>query len=348
MPTPVYSSSFRQHLYMQAQASIRAIANTSGTWTNTGAQAILYEKCDFTPNNPLIDPPFKTGNASDLMGVRGRSGGGVSFSAPYIPSGAAGTVPNLDLLTASAFGMPTGVVVASTSVTYAFTDAIKPLLLLKYDEGGGSNPTNMYSMGTLPTRLTWQLNGQGVLMCSSDMASVGIGDSDNFAAYTGPDAALKGGLTTYPAEPSPTVTGNIISDFGGVVIIDGQTIGEVRGGLAIEIVTGYTPIPDGFADGYTLAFLNGKRKMTLSDFTVLNSDSTALQNVKQKAYSKTGVSVLINLGSVAGQVCSWALNRVQFPQGAFQDNGPAVDVKFSGAAAHATFGSTNDGAFSIT
>jgi hypothetical protein len=348
---PTYSSSLRRRLWLapQAAGAFRTIPNTSGTWTTTGAQVIPFSDATFTPGNPVNDQPFITGNASTIAGVRGRNTGGINISAPVIPSGSAGVVPNLNLLLQAAFGAAPAIV-ATTSVTYNFVDALLPFLALAYDESGSTTLTKMYSMGTLPKTLTFQLNGNFLTM-TADCGCIGVGDSDNFPAYAGtPDAVLAGGLSVFPVEPgSPTTAGHTVTGFGGTVTVDGQTIGELRSSCTVVVDPGYEYIGDVITDPYALTAINGPRKMTLGDFTVLNSDSAALINLKQKAFNKTpmNVSIAITNGGV-GSTVTFNLNQVQFPQGAFTTNGSAIDVKFGGAAAHATTGNTNDGTIVFT
>lgn len=331
---PIYSSNFTQRAYFAPQTALRTIPNTSGTWTNTSAQQILYQSLTMTPGNPLVDPSYKTGTPSRLIGTRGRQTGTWQMTAPVIPSGTAGTQPNANLLFQAMFGAaPT---IGGGSVAYGFATAIKPFLLLQYDESGLALPTHMYAMGALPQTVTFTLGGEHLMMNISG-SSIGIGDKDNFTAYTGFDAALKGGLTTYPTEPtSPTTAGSPLSGWGGVLTIDGNVMGECRGTLSIEYTLGYEYIGDGYSDPYAIAVVPGARQVKLSNLQFINDDNTALQNIKQKAFLKTPMTVSIAHGNVAGSIVTFVKNNVQFPQGAFSDNGAAVDVKFDGAAAHAS------------
>ncbi len=346
-----YSSAFRRRLWVapQAAGALRTIPNTSGTWTNTGAQVIPFMgDPSFLPGNPVNDQPFITGTASTIAGVRGRNSGSPKIDFPFIPSGTPATVPNSDLILKAAFGK--AAVTGSGICTYSFADAILPFLALLYDESGGS-PTNMYAIGCLPKTLTFSLNGN-FLTATADCGAIGVADSNNFAAYAGtPDAAIAGGLTTFPAEPgSPTTAGHTVTGFGGTVSVDGQSLGELRGSCAVEVSCGYEYIEDAFTDAYALTAINGPRRMRLSDFSFLNSDSAALINAKQKAFNKTPMNVILSVtAGGTGSTVTFNLNNVQLPQGAFVVNGSAVDVKFGGATAHAsTIGATDDGSLVIS
>lgn len=350
MPTAgsIISSTYKYRLYVQLQTLLRQFNNTSGTWTSTGAQYLPYESCSFTPGNPVEDQPFKTGAGSDIAGVGGRHNGTFTINFPWIPSGAAGTKPNLDQVLVSIFGAA-ATVAAGVSVTYAFTDAINPLSFFFYDESGQSTPTNLYCLGALPSKVRWTFNGKFAMM-SVDFRCVVIGSSPQFSQYTGVDAVAAGGLTTYPTEPgSFTTIGSTVKGFGGMVVVDSNTIGEVRKGLTVEVDTGYEWIEDGFADGYPAQAVVGKRKTSIGQLTVWNTDSAGILNMKAIGFLHTPVTGSITHNSVAGLISAFAFNQLQFPEGAFSEDGAVMNVDFNGAMAHATAaGLTNNFTLALT
>ena len=328
MPTQ-FSSNRTERCYVALQPSgaLRTIASS-------GLQQILHQNVSMSAGNPVERQPFKTGTPSSLAGIRGRQSGSWSLAAPVIPSGTAGTAPNMDQLFQSAMGVaPT---IAGGTVTYPFATARKPLTIFRYDESGLALPSDQYAVGALPSGMKFSFGGP-FLMVSFTGNSVGIADRDNYASYTGFDAPLKGGGSSYPTEPgSPTTVGSTLPGWGGILTIDGNVLGECRGSLELDFSLGYEWISDGYSDPYAIAVVSGPRYVTVSNLTFINDDTVALQNVKQKAFSKTAMNMSIVHGNVVGSKVTFNLNNTQFPQGAFVDNGSAVDVQFNGATAAAT------------
>jgi len=324
-----YSSNRTERCFVALQplGALRTVATA-------GLQQILHQSVTMSAGNPVERQPFKTGTPSSLAGIRGRQSGGWTLTAPIIPSGTAGTAPNMDALLQSAMGAAP--VTTVSLVTYGFATARKPLTIFRYDESGLALPSDQYVMGGLPSSMKISFGGP-FLMVTFSGNGVGVGDRDNFAAYVGFDAGLKGGGAAYPVEPaSPTTVGTTLPGWGGILSIDGSVLGECRGGLEVTFELGYEWISDGYSDPYAIAVVSGPRYVAVSNLTFINDDTTALQNVKQKAFLKTPMTVVIDHGNVVGSKVKLNLGNVQFPQGAFVDAGSAIDVQFNGATAAAT------------
>lgn len=341
--TFVPSSSRDRALFAQIQASPRVITNTSGTWTSTGTQKVRFNTFTNNANNAINAPTYKTGFRSRLLGVRGRQSGGATLQKPFIPSGTAGTPPDDDPILASIFGA-IGQVVASTSVTYAFNDIVKYLFLPEYNTTpGASSPTNSYLLGSVAQSCKFT-GGGNFLDYEVQFTSVGLGDSVNFSSYTGGDALLKGGLTTYPALPTITTNGNVISGFGSGAgfSIGGSALAEVRGTCEISINTGVEPIPDALNDAYPIAFVGGERQVSIANITCIDSDSTLLNSLKAASFSKAAVALAFVFGNVAGSIVTINLPNVQVGGITWQESGAALNIQFGDSIAVASTSALTD------
>lgn len=335
----IFSGNRALTLYAQLQpGGPRVIPNSTGTWTNAGVAQMRFDTFDPKSANPLNTPKYKTGNSSPMKGVRGRQGGSGSLSKPFIPSGAAGTAPDDDVILQSIFGAaPT--TVASTSVTYALADAIKYLFVPFYNKNAGmSSPTNAYMLGATPTQATFKIGGD-FLDYTVNFTAVGRGDSQNFSSYTGGDSILKGGLTTYPAEPTGlTLNGNVVPGFGSgsSAQFGGSSLAELRGSVEITINTGISSIPDGVNDAYITGFLRGLRTIGVSKIQCIDSDGTVLNTLKQNSFSKTPLNIALSVYGVVGSTSTFNLGNVQWDAFEWSENGDALDVSFPNAMAHQT------------
>lgn len=346
----VYSASALDAVYVQAQAanSPRTIPNSSGTWTATGSILARHETLQFTQNRPVVNRPDKTGTKSYLVGITGRSSGSFTATFPLIPNGAAGTAPDLDPILQCVFGQA-ATVVAATSVTYNFLDSgFIPISFFRYNKSGGSSPTNFYAGGCVVQRLTLHLGGD-YLMMTAEGKCVFIGDSQQFSSYTGNDAIAKFGLTTFPAQPvggAPnTTSGTPINGFGGTATFGGNSMAELRGATTITFNTGLDLVEDAFQDGYPFAIVSGRRSVSIGSLRFIDSDTSALNNVKQKAFTKQAINVSIAINNTAGSIITVNLNNLQLQGYQLVENGPAFDIVHNGdSPAHASSVSAVDDA----
>lgn len=340
----VLASPRYRRVFAQLQTgSLRQVNNSSGTWTSTGAKFIRVpaNAIDFTANVPITPVPWLTGTRSMQPGIRGRKNGSVSLrNVPLIPSGAAGTAPDIDPILQNTFGAaPT--IVASTSVAYNFADAgFLPLTLLDF----------MHSQTTLTSRLAWgcfcsgfeiTLNGD-VLTCSFSFVAGYVLDSTTFSAE---DTTGKAALTAWPTEPSsPTYNGSIIPGFGAVATLDSNSMETQIRSLTIRGTTGVQLVGDILADGYPAISVGGARTMGIS-LGVVDDDSTSLNNLKQKAKANTAptINASITVGTTAGSKVKFDINAMQLISPAMADEENLVMANFPESAAHATgIGNTDD------
>lgn len=344
MPT-VFSNSRDVTLYAQLMTDARTVPNSTGTWTTTGTQKVRFNTFSLASNNAVNTPTYKTGNRSPLLGVRGRQSGTATIQKPFIPSGAAGTRPDDDPILTSIFGV-TGTVVASTSVTYNLTDALNFLFLPRYNKTpSASSPTNVYALGAIPTSTKFTIGGN-FFDYEVQCACCAVGDSQNFAAgnYTGGDAVVKGGLTTYPAEPTISTNGNVLTGFGNGAgfSLGGSSLAEVRGTVDITISSGVEPIADAVNDAYVIGYVGGLRQVSISNITCIDSDGTVLNALKKAAFTKAAQTIVIVCGNVAGSIATATLANVQVGGMAWQEQGASLNIQFGQSDAHSTSTSVTD------
>lgn len=342
---PVPSSNRQQTVWAQLQpGGSRVVPNSGGTWTNTTAVKLRYDTLGITPENQLMTPTYKTGTRSPLLGVRGRQGASWTLSKDLIPSGALGWVPDDDPILQAVFGAP-ATAVASTSVTYNLGETIYFLFFSRYNKTPGmTNPTNAYLLGSVPQSCKFT-GGGNFLKYDISGGAVGTGTSLNFGSYSGADSVLKGGLTSYPAEPGTVVqAGNVIPGFGqgAGFSYGGSSIAEVRGTIEISMELGIDVIADGVSDPYNIAFIPGLRQISLSKITCLDTDGTVLNSLKTAAFTKAPATVSIQFGQTAGSIFTFNLNNVQPGAMAWEESGAALNVAFNNSMAHATSTSVTD------
>ena len=326
-----------RRVFTQIQSGgFRAINNSSGTWTNTGAKLLRAGENAFriTPNMPINPVPVLTGTRSMAPGVRGRRNASWSMqSVPVIPSGTAGTAPDMDHIFQNIFGQ-SGTVVASTSVTYSFLDTgFVPLTILDFLNGQSSN-TQKLIWGAFVSQFVLEFN-QNFMTCSANGFGGFTLDSDNFSSE---DTTAKAGLTEYPTIPgSPTTAGNPIAGFGGSATFDSQSIEAKIRSMRITINTGFDMIGDVFSDAYGVQAVAGARRVSVQ-LGVVDDDSAALIDLKQKAKSATAPTIngSVTVGTVAGSRMTVNLNAIQLITPELADNSTYVMANFPEADAHAT------------
>jgi hypothetical protein len=339
----VYSGSWLDRVVVQTQAASapRTFNNASGTWTNTGSAIPRHINLTLTQNKPVVPTPYKTGTRSTLVGLAGRRSGTFSFTGPLVPSGTAGTAPDCDPLLQGVFGSA-ATIVAATSATYTFTDSgFIPFGFFRYNKSGGSSPTNFYALGCTAQRYTINLGGE-YLTHTIEGKCVAIGDSQQFSSYTGVDLVAAGGLTTYPAEPGVIATnGNPINGFGGTATFDGNVQLELRGTPTITIATGLDMADDGFSDGYPFAMTGGRRQVSGS-FRFADDDTSALNNIKVKAFTKQAMTISLAVNTTAGSIVTITMKNVQLGPYSLTENGNLFDIVLGESLAHATTASVVD------
>src|ERR1017187_7599184 len=106
------TSPFVERVVIAPQTAFNLVPNAAGVWTNTGAKLLRAGSGVKLKADPTLIPnPVKTGTRSMQPGIVGRKSNNTWSlpNVPIIPSGTAGTPPDMDLLFQGIFGQaPTG------------------------------------------------------------------------------------------------------------------------------------------------------------------------------------------------------------------------------------------------
>ncbi len=335
---PQSSSPRYERVFIGTQSGVLGtIPNSSGTAT-TGAWKLLRtvtNGCKLSAVRPMIPVPWKTGTRSTQPGISGKSGATFNLSGlPMILSGTAGTASDLELLLAGIFGVA-GSVSAGVSVTYAFSDtAFLPFIIARYQHGL-SALTQQLAFGCTPEEASWTLNGNIFEMSCSGLA-YNVIDSENFANE---DTLGKGGLTAYAVEPgTPTIAGAVQQGFLGVATFDSNAMDPTTAPLiacSVRVRTGNVLYTDNFGTVYASSQGGGERGVSVSA-TFQDTDSSALNNLKNKAKAKTPINVSLQVGTTAGSICTFTIKSVQLNIADYSDDGARITANFGESAAHAS------------
>jgi hypothetical protein len=346
---PNYNSPRYYRLYSQIQTGGYAVMNNStGTWTSTNAQLQRIDQGSFTArrNAPYSRFPVLTGTRSEVIGIRGRKNVNAWSirGMPIIPSGAAGVVPNMDMLLGNIFGVATGTVVASTSVTYGpFVDSGNfPLALLWFNHAF-TTMSQFYYWGAFVER--WQINFNGPFLTIDLDGFAGWGvDSTGFGSE---DTAGLAGLTAFPVEPvSPAVAGQPIAGFGAgyTLSLASQNIECKTRVLSIGGETGWVQVQDVYCSPYPIAAVGDSRRMYIQ-LSALDDDSTQLNAIKTACDVDNGSpsTAVVVAGAAAGSIMTTTLNSIQLNAFDLTEQGPIVLFDLPTSYGHASsVGNTND------
>ncbi len=235
-------------------------------------------------------------------------------------------------------GTATGV--ASNVYTFLDTD-FQPFSLFRFQHGIHTI-SEQFTFGCVPTEVTWDIN-TNVFELSTQGISIAVSETPTFSSD---DTVAKGGLTVWPAEPtSPTTVGAIISGIPGVAMFDGSSLTATTAVLAkcqIKAVTGSNLFTDGFGDPYPTLQLGGERQVEIT-FSIVDNDHAALNDLKLKAKLATPLPIIIQVGTVAGQIVTFAMQNFQLNVPDYNDQADYVEASFATSMAHATaIGSIDD------
>jgi hypothetical protein len=326
---PNYSLNRLQRAYLGIQTDIATIP------TVVTANNVLFSKLSLDASAAAIKDPAVTGSRQSLESQRGRMTGAWSIDTVLRGSGAAGTAPpHLDVLLQSVFGHA-NTAVASTSNTYNMTDDIINFALFRYrhDQAGGVALTNHIGSLCGTTDATFTM-GADLAQATFNGSAAFVLDSDNFASYV---SAWKGGLSSFPAEPTaPTAIPTLpVIGFTGSITTDSDSVVELKT-ATIKVSTGNTLVDDSYGQFIGSGWQGDERTIELS-LTLDDSDSAAIIDLKQKAFSFTPIDIVIVSGTVAGNIFTFTLKQVQMQNVKFSE-GPKgrMRVDFSASMAHGT------------
>jgi hypothetical protein len=303
--------------------------------TLAGGDAFAAIECSPAPDRQTVQPPDKNGSFSNLVGTQDVETANVTIRASLRPSGTAGTAPDLGPLMKASLGAET--VTAGTRVRYSCSNATPSVVVAVYD-----HPTTMdqeLAFGVVPTEMRIDLDGQYPLVTWNCVAKKVL-RKDSFAATA---TEGRGGLSSFPAEPSsPTYSGAPPRRGDGSVLIDGRTFCDIRQ-LSFVLRTGRDADAPGYCGGGLIAGIVARKRLAAIDRLIMvDDDSADMQAIKAAAESATPVTVLINLGTVAGRKCIIRMRNCVLPQPSYDRSGDKRLVIFSNITAAASGTTLND------
>lgn len=352
MPAVNINSPRYTRLFAQLQTGgFNVVNNTTGTWTSTGAAMIRADAGAFkgARNEPYTRLPYLTGTRSEQPGVRGRKSASLSINGlAVIPSGTAGTAPDMDPILQNIFGAPA---TGSGVNLYQFSDSgYLPLSFFAFQHGF-TTLTSFYAWGAFVKSAAFHFNEDFQKVDLSMDAGFFL-DSPGFAVA---DSIAKAGLTAFPVEPaSPVVNGSPIAGFGaGYTATVTTTATGFTGPQSLElklrsftatIDTGFELVGSVYGSAYPIQVVGGARRLSCQ-FSCIDDDSAQLNAIKTQCdQDNITMTVTIVAGTVAGSIMTLTLNDVQASAFNLTDSGNEVTMGLGESYAHATaIGSTNDG-----
>jgi hypothetical protein len=295
--------------------------------TFAGTDACLYSKLNLGGNVNLIKNPDITGSRSTAPGKNGRHTSTWSMEMTLASPGA-GVTPDCMPLLDCLFGAP-GVVTASTNIVWTLSDALNTFAIARYRKPATLGQHIAY--GCAVAEATFTLGGD-VGMLSASGPNVWTIDSDVFGNLI---TEAKGGLATFPVEPSSPVTaGDFVIGFTGALTMGGTTIVNLKN-ASVKISTGSALVTDTFnkfcADGVEA----DERNISIS-FTLDDADDAGTKALKAAAYTKAGMDMSIQSGLIAGNKWLLGLKGIQLASPTFDDGQRRFRLNFGDSEAHGT------------
>lgn len=172
------------------------------------------------------------------------------------------------------------------------------------------------SIGSVVSQAQFQL-GQDVADFSASGDSFWIGDSDT---HSGADAEAKAALTTFPVEPVGTLPsdGGIIAGFTGRAVVNGATTATIRQ-ATVNINTGNAMVRDTFGTYYADADGEGDERSVTASFSIYDNDSAAARTLYQRGLDKQPIEIILQIGTVPGNILVAHLKGVQLNTGGLDD-----------------------------
>lgn len=195
---------------------------------------------------------------------------------------------------------------------YAMTDFIPSLVAYSFLQPAGAE--QRAGFGLVVQEATFNL-GQDVADWQAQGEGKWVLDSHNFS---GADSEQKGGLTSFPAEPAGTLLsdGGIVAGFTGRAVLNGATIANIRT-ATLKVNTGNAIVKDTFGSYYPDSAEGDERNVSLS-FSLHHADDASTKALYAAALSKAALEMILQVGTVAGNIWIFHLKGVQL-------NVPALD-----------------------
>jgi hypothetical protein len=154
------------------------------------------------------------------------------------------------------------------------------------------------------------------------------------------DTAGKGGLGSFPSEPSPTLNGVPPRGRTGSITIDGNAYTTFRSG-SITVATARQLSDPEWNSTYQGDPQSGPRVVT-ADLEMYDDDSANLTALKGKSRSKTPINITIVVGTVAGNIWTYLLKNIVLPIPSYSWSESRRTLRWSGLKARASSVSAKD------
>lgn len=167
--------------------------------------------------------------------------------------------------------------------------------------------------------------------------------------FSNSDVYQKGGLTAFPSEPAnPVTSGSIVPGFTGRFVLGlaasqstaaafstaAKTFTTIRNGT-MRLQTNNLLVKDTFGSYYATLTEGDVRNIEVS-FNVYDDDSTQVNDLKHYADVKTPVDIVINVGTVVGNVWVHYFKNVYLGQSVLGDGQLRFDASYQGGRASTT------------
>lgn len=312
---------------------------TAGTWDEpAGADAAKVMKCDISAERTRNLREDSRATRSALERIQGRGTVSWSVEAEVIPSGSAGTPPDLHPMYKAAMGSYANTPATSDAYTLANSQTPDTLTLLRHmtdvlsesawgcwvDEmtlsvQGGETPKVKFAGGGMGYVLTGTSTLNGAMSGSTTMV-VQTADGYAFATNSLIQIGSTSGIvvTADSSRPSFTTDGSVTESNGAAVIpyaptetTAGSPIAGISGsvtydsdavnvtGLEVSLKNGFRPLDDEALEEYPSDFVPGFREVT-GNITLRARKDWVVHVANRLEYSTQALTVV--LGSTAGSI----------------------------------------------
>lgn len=322
-----YSETVRQTAYVVKETTFGVVPAFGNN------NAFRFINAALNPSYDNVERPDKTGSYSRTIPIPNNRSASGSMSCSLAGSGTAGTPPDIGPFLEAVLGKQT--INAGTSVVYECDDVNPSLSIMLRDKP--SSVDQLIGFGTIVPSARIQLGGP-IPQIDFSLLSRWVLQKDLFAAT---ETAGRGGLSSFPTEPSAPVT-NGVPPRGrtGVITLDGQTYTTFRTG-SIDINSGKSLSDPDWNSVYPGDPQSGFRTVGLS-LEMYDDDSANLAALKGKALSKTPVDISLQIGAVAGNIFTALFKNIVLPMPQYGWGDTRRTLSFSGLQAAATSATSKD------
>ena len=311
-------SSVKERLYVVKESTWGTAVAPSNS------NCVRFISCTITNSQPEMQRPDKNADEDEPIGVPGRRACTFTVSMSMAGSGTSATPPDCGPLLEAAMGH------AVSGTTYALGGVIQSLSIWKYDQTGLAQ----CAIGSVVTSMKVALGGDFPTLEFSGEAYWGY-DSAQAADGSTPSAA-KGGLSSFPTEPSAPVTNGVPPQgFDCTCALDGNSFGTLLS-TTIMLNTGRQLPKDGM-NVYPTAPVTTVRT-TSTDFGLKEDDSANTVTLVQKAASKVLIVSTFAVNGTVGtaNIWTWTLKNQMLNAPSLDGSAPQRHISFNGTRAHPT------------